>query len=310
MSLLEPRIRSRIDRKRSELDRLRPLDAEQVRRLQAELQLAMTYHSNAIEGNTLTLRETQLVLEEGVTIKGKSLRDHLEAQDHKEALDFVHELASRGRVTLSAPLIRQLHQLVVRETDRQWAGRYREGEVAIAGAAHVPPDPIGVPSRVSKLVQWVGREQARRHVVELAALVHHRLASIHPFFDGNGRTARLLMNCLLMRAGYPLTVILRYDRKRFYRTLQLADRGDEKPFVLFVAQAVERSLDTYLRALTPTSDRLMTLTHASRGSPYSAKYLNLLVRTGKLEARKRGRIWYTTRKALEDYRRGRLRQRD
>ncbi|MFN0062257.1 MAG: Fic family protein [Myxococcaceae bacterium] len=307
---IDPRIRARIDEKRSALERLRPLNAMQLKKLLAELQLEMTYHSNAIEGNTLTLRETQLVLEEGMTIKGKPLRDHLEAKDHSEALAFLEELAGGGRITVSESLIRQLHQLVTRETERQWAGRYREGAVAIAGALHAPPEGMEVPSRMSDLIRWVAREQKRLHPVELAALVHHRLVNIHPFLDGNGRTARLVMNCLLIREGYPLTVILRNDRKRYYRTLQQADRGRAEPFVLFVAQAVERSLDMYLRALAPSGGRLMTLAELSRSSPYSAKYLNLLVRSGRLAAQKRGRNWYTTRGALEAYRRGRLRKRD
>lgn len=306
---LGPSILQRIEQKHGELDSLRPLDASQVAKLRAELQLEMTYHSNAIAGNTLTLRETQLVLQEGITIKGKSLRDHLEARDHNDALDFLHEITGRGRVTVSEPLIRRLHQLVTRETDREWAGRYRQGAVAIAGANHVPPEATDVPPQMANLVRWIGREQKRLHGVELAALVHHRIAGIHPFFDGNGRTARLLMNCFLLRAGYPLTVILKNDRSRYYRALQRADRGDAAPFVLLVAQAVERSLDSYLRALAPSGERLLTLAEASRGSPYSAKYLNLLVRTGRLEASKRGRNWYTTRRALEAYRRGRLRQR-
>jgi Fic family protein len=306
---LDGRIRERIDRKRRQLDQQRPLSAARVRKLREALQLQMTYHSNAIEGNTLTLRETQLVLEEGITIKGKPLRDHLEAKDHKEALDFLFDLTARGRVTLSEHLIRQLHQLVTRETDRQGAGRYRIGAVTIAGATHTPPEAIDVPRSMSELVRWLGANQRRLHPVELAALVHHRLANIHPFNDGNGRTARLVMNCLLMRSGFPLAVILKNDRKKYYRVLQRADRGAPAPFVLLVAQAVERSLDLYLRTVGRSSDRLITLAEASRGSPYSAKYLNLLAARGQLAAEKRGRNWYTTVRAVEEYRQGRLRKR-
>ena len=144
MTLLDTRIRERIDAKLQRLNALRPLDPAQVQKLREQLQIEMAYNSNAIEGNSLTLRETFLVLQEGMTIKGKPMKDHLEARDHKEALDFLYELVSQKPNTVSQHLIRQLHQLVVRETDAQWAGRYRTGAVMIGGADHTPPEAIDV----------------------------------------------------------------------------------------------------------------------------------------------------------------------
>ncbi|OIO55629.1 cell filamentation protein Fic [Candidatus Peregrinibacteria bacterium CG1_02_54_53] len=310
MPFLDPRIRQRLDEKLEKLKALRPLSLAQVQKLRMQMEVEMTYNSNAIEGNSLTLRETYLVLQEGMTIKGKPLKDHLEAKDHKEALDFLYELASHDSQTVSEHLIRQLHQLVVRETDMDWAGRYRTGSVIIGGADHTPPDAIDVPRQMAELMRWLKQHDKKMHAVELAALLHHKVVHIHPFFDGNGRTARLVMNILLMRRGFPLAIILKNDRKKYYRVLQTADKGNAAAFVLLIAQAVERSLDLYLRTFeTDGKGRLLTLAEASKGTTYSPKYLNLLARTGRIDAFKKGRVWRTTKEAIESYRAGRLRRR-
>lgn len=310
MSTLDTRIRQRLDKKLQQLNTIRPLNPSQIQKLREQLEIEMTYNSNAIEGNSLTLRETYLVLQEGMTIKGKPLRDHLEAKDHKEALDFLYDLVSQNQHTVSERLIRQLHQLVVRETEQEWAGKYRNGSVIIGGADHTPPDAIDVSRQMDDLIRRFKKNEKQMHPVELAAWFHHMMVFIHPFFDGNGRTARLAMNVILMRHGYPLVIILKNDRKKYYRVLQMADKGNGAPLVLFIAQAVERSLDLYLRAFGKIKEgKLLTLAEASRGTPYSPKYLNLLARAGRIDASKKGRIWYTTKKAIEEYRRGRLRRR-
>jgi len=147
------------------------------------------------------------------------------------------------------------------------------------------------------------------HPVAVAALAHHRLAAIHPFVDGNGRTARLVMNLILMQDGYPPTVIERIHRQTYYRALAQADAGNPAPIVNFVGRAVERSLTLYLEACTPqptppaADEMWIPLRQAAEGTPYSQEYLSLLARKGRLEAIKRGRIWYTTRQAVEAYRR-------
>ena len=176
----------------------------------------MTYNSNAIEGNSLTLKETYWVVNEGLTVKGKPLKDHLEAKDHHAALDYLYDLIDhRKNQTLSEQLIRTLHQLITRETEEEWAGRYRQSNVIIGGADHKPPDALEIPSQMRDLMDWLKDNQRKFNIVELAALLHHRLVFIHPFLDGNGRTARLVMNILLMRFGYPLVVILKNDRKKY-----------------------------------------------------------------------------------------------
>jgi Fic family protein len=311
-ALLEAPLRERIDGKLRILQDSRPLHPSVVARLREQFAVELTYHSNAIEGNTLTLKETFLVIREGLTVQGKPMKDHLEARDHYDALQFLYEcVETRRPETLSEVFIRSIHQLVVRNSDREWAGRYRTGNVIITGANHRPPDASTVPALMRQLIVMVRRWSKGRTPIEVAALLHHGIVNIHPFFDGNGRTARLMMNLLLMQAGYPIAMILRNDRKKYYRVLSEGDRGRLAPFVRFVAQAVERSLNLYLKALKPArgASMFLPLSKISPRTPYSAKYLNLLARTGRIEAYKEKRDWLTSLEAVERYRRERQRKR-
>lgn len=313
MNYIDKRLINNIDRKLRELNSLRPLPLSAVKKLREQFQIEMAYNSNAIEGNSLTLKETGLVINEGITIKGKPLKDHLEAKNHKEALGYLHELVSdKKRHTISENLIRTIHQLVVQETDKEWAGCYRNSNVYIAGTTHVPPDAIHVVSQMQSLIKWIIRERRKLHPIEAASLFHHKLVYIHPFFDGNGRTARLMMNVLLMQEGYPLVIILKNDRKRYYKVLESADKGDYKGLTQFIATAVMRSLEIYLKTLTPFSkkrEKFILLSEASKGTSYSAKYLNLLIRQSKLEGHKEGRNWLTTKEAVQRYINNRQRKR-
>jgi Fic family protein len=314
MTFLPDDIKSRIDDKLARLNALRPLPAAAALKLRERFGMEMTYNSNAIEGNSLTLKETFLVVNEGLTIKGKPLKDHLEAKSHNEALDFLYELVEKdSRFTISERLIRELNQIVMRDIDREWAGRYRSSDVFIGGASHTPPDAVEVPRLMESLVKWAGRQRKSLHVVELAAVLHHRLVHVHPFFDGNGRTARLAMNVLLMKAGFPMALILKNDRKKYYRTLEASDKGAPGPFVRFIAQAVERSLDIYLKALAPVKKAgadFIPLSDLAKGSKFTEKYLNLLAGSGRLEAHKEGRNWLSSREALKRYLDGRKRKRE
>jgi len=313
MSYLPTQLKKNIERRLSELNKLRPLPLPAVKKIQEQFQIEMTYNSNAIEGNSLTLKETSFVINEGVTIKGKPLKDHLEAKNHKEALGYLYDLVEHGkRHTISETLIRTIHQLVVQETDKEWAGRYRNSNVYIAGTSHLPPEAMNVPSEMQNLAKWVKLQRNKFHIIELAALFHHKLVYIHPFFDGNGRVARLMMNVLLMQKGYPLVIILKNDRKKYYRMLEKADKGSYSELTRFVALSVMRSLDIYLKTLTPFSkrqERFISLAESSMKTPYSPKYLNLLAREGKLEAYKEGRNWLTTKEAIQRYINSRQRKR-
>ncbi len=313
MKYLPKDMQDRLDEKLSLLNSYRPLPEAAVRKLREQFGIEMTYNSNAIEGNSLTLKETFLVINEGLTIKGKPLRDHLEAKSHTEALEYLYELVDKDRrSTLSERLIRELNQIVMRDIDKEWAGRYRNSNVIIGGADHTPPEAVVVPQLMQELIDWVRQNRKALHSVELAAVLHHRLVNIHPFFDGNGRTARLVMNVVLMQAGFPLAVVLKNDRKRYYRTLGEADRENYAPFVRFIAQAVQRSLDIYLKVLTPArknKEHFISLAELAKDSKFTDKYLNLLARSGRLEAHKEGRNWLSSKEALKRYLEGRERKR-
>lgn len=304
---------NRIDAKLKKLQSIRPLSPTIVKKLRERFMLEATYNSNAIEGNTLTLKETYLVINEGITIKGKSFKNHLEAKSHYEAVEFIYDLVEHShKPTISQHLIRQLQSLVVAPVDKTIAGIYRTGEVAVAGTAHQPPIAIDVPNLMSKLILWFARNQKNLHPIELAAILHHKIVSIHPFVDGNGRCARLIMNIILMQAGYPLVVVLKNDRKGYYDSLSQADHGKITPFCSFVARSVERSLDIYLETIggaKTRQEKFLPLSVISKETRFSTKYLNLLARSGKLVAYKQGRNWLTSLSSVNNYLASRKRQR-
>lgn len=297
--MLNTRLLNRINQKKRALEALRPLPASALNRLQEELVVEWIYNSNAIEGNTLTLRETRLILETGLTIGGKSLREHFEVISHRKAIEYVEALVQERE---------EINAFHLRQIDEQNAGAYRDLPVRIAGAAHIPPEPWQIVPLVQEWERWLNGASRTLHPVERAALAHHKLVSIHPFIDGNGRTARLLMNLLLMRQGYPPTIILKVNRQQYYRVLAQADRNREIPLANFVGRAVERGLILYLNACTPQTaeppaeEKWIPLRDAAGDSPYSQEYLSLLARSGRLEAIKRGRNWFTTRSAVAAYR--------
>ena len=197
--MLNPKLLIHIDTLKARLDRLRPLPPDLVDNLREVYDIRLTYHSNAIEGNTLTQSETQIVVEKGITIGGKPLKDHLEAINHVEAIDFIRNLAIEDRIMTEWD-IRQIHGLVCKG-DRG-AGAYRTVNVMAAGSNYRYPDAIKVPELMQEFGKWLQSAPAL-HPVELAAEIHYRLVTIHPFQDGNGRTARLLMNLSLLRTPSP-----------------------------------------------------------------------------------------------------------
>lgn len=299
MMLLDERVHQRILDKKKRLDACRPLPPSSVRKIQEQMEVEYVYNSNAIEGNTLKLRETQLILEEGFTIAGKSLREHLEVRNHPAAMRYAEKLAERS---LRRENILHLHGLIMKGTADD-AGKFRKTEVRIAGANFMPPTGDEVPGLIAEMVDWYARNPDELRPVELASVLHHQFVHIHPFHDGNGRVGRLLMNLTLIRHGYPIAVLLNVDRKKYYDVLQIADNGNPAPFTNFVAAAVERSLDLYLRAVYPTGreDKLLSLAEASRESPYSQEYLSLLARRRRIAAVKIGRKWMITKKELQRY---------
>lgn len=304
--MLESRLLHRLNDKKAQLDGMRPLSKAIVARLREQLDLEWIYNSNAIEGSTLTLQETRLILETGLTIGGKSLREHFEVINHREAIAYVENLVSE-QTEITPHQVRQIHKLVLSQIDDESAGQYRQTPVRIAGAKHIPPEAWKLPQEMDDWGTWLVDTLATQHPVEVSALAHHRLVMIHTFVDGNGRTARLLMNLILMSQGYPPTVIERANRQQYYRVLAQADESHPAPLVNFVGRAVERSLTLYLEACTPQVEpspenkAWIPLRQAAQGTPYSQEYLSLLARKGRLEAVKRGRNWFTTRQAVDEY---------
>ena len=311
---LSQELKRQLEKKLKRLNKYRPLPKTAVQKLKEQFELEMTYNSNAIEGNRLSLKETFFVIQDGITIKGKPLKDHLEATNHKEALDFLYDMVDHHkRHTISEHFIKSIHQLVIQNIEKEWAGKYRNAPVRITGTKHTPPNAADIPHLMHNLVRWVKVNEKKLHPVELATLLHHKFVHIHPFFDGNGRAGRLIMNLIILKASYPLAIILKNDRKKYYRVLDQADNGNYGPLVQFIAQAVDRSLSIYLDVLTPAAkkkgEKYISLAEASKPCRYSAKYLNLLATHGKLEAHKTERNWVTTKEAIERYIKGRKRKR-
>lgn len=232
-----------IDAAKAKLDRQRPLPPNTVASLREKMMLEWTYHSNAIEGNTLTLRETKVVLE-GITVGGKSLREHLEATNHRDAIVYVEDIVAKQE-TLSEWQIKNIHSLIMKGIVQEEAGRYRRENVVISGASTTPPDFLHLDREMQQLIHW-HEQSAPTNVIERAAELHARFVKVHPFVDGNGRTGRLLMNFELMKEGYPPAVIRKEDRLAYYDALDEAClAGDHGPITDLVADAVLRSLEIY-----------------------------------------------------------------
>lgn len=243
---------TKIDAQKSVLDELRKsMDNASIREA---LQIEFLYESNRIEGNTLTLRETQLVIQEGITISGKSMREHLEAINHNEAILFVEDIV-HNNILFSEYVLKQIHALVLHGIDRENAGHYRQVPVLIAGSRHVPPQPYLLQKLMEDYFLFYETHKSTLHTVVLAAEMHERLATIHPFIDGNGRTARLVMNLILLQKGFPLAIIGGdYEqRMAYYKALESANTNNEKTeFLELIAQKVLDNLNRYVKILQHT----------------------------------------------------------
>jgi len=236
-----------IDEKKVLLDKKRPLNVSAIDNLKKYFDVELTYNSNAIEGNTLTITETKVIIEEGLTIgRGKSLREHLEVINHKEAIDYIDDIVGKD-INISERVIKDLHYIILKSIDSKNAGEYRKTNVLISGSIHRPVEHFLVHERMEELINWYNENKDKLHPIHLAAEFHCKYVYIHPFIDGNGRTARLLMNLILISNGYPITVIKTEDRETYMKALEKAStQSDISEFVNIVSKAVDRSLDTYL----------------------------------------------------------------
>jgi Fic family protein len=248
-TLVDAAIASRIAGKKKRLESMRPLPNDVLERLMEDVQVRHTYHSNAIEGNTLSLQETKLVLEDGITISGKSLREHLEAVNNAKGFHLMEKLA-RGKRPIDHVAIQEVHETITRGILED-AGKYRTRNVRITGTPKAPPNYSKIPKLLDQLLDSL--KDSGKSAIERAACLHHGLVAIHPFIDGNGRVSRLLTNLYLIRSGYPPIVLRKEDRKRYYRYLRDADMGNPIPFANFIAKAVDESLSYHLSAIQEDS---------------------------------------------------------
>ena len=231
---------SYIDSLKKSIDQNRPFSKRLASSLHEKLIVEWTYNSNAIEGNTLTLSETKVVLE-GITIGGKSMVEHLEVINHREAILFVEDLIA-NKEPLSEWNIKNIHALILKEIDNRNAGKYRSENVVISGAKHIPPKHYEIGDLMQKIMVEYQNEWKALHPIVKATLIHGEFVKIHPFIDGNGRTSRLLLNFELMKNGYPPIIIKNEERSRYYDVLDLAHTTmNYEPFIELVSKLVIES---------------------------------------------------------------------
>lgn len=234
-----------INRKKASLDTLLPFPKYTLKSLREKLLVEWTYNTNAIEGNTLTMSETKVVLE-GITVGGKTMQEHLEVINHRDAIAYVEEIVQKGE-PLTEWQIKNLHRLVLKGIVDEHAGVYRDQQVFIAGAKHTPPSPYLVKEQMEQLIKWNDNDAQKLHPVKRGAMLHAIFVGIHPFIDGNGRTSRLLLNLELMKAGFPAVVIKVENRLTYYEALDKSHTTkDYRDFIQLIAKEAEDSLNLYL----------------------------------------------------------------
>ena len=293
---------NRLLEKRDLLKKSRPLPAIALEKIKDALSIEWTYNSNSIEGNSMTLRETFIVLKDGMTVKGKPLREHFEINNHHKALHFLYKLVEEKK-ELNCSNILDIHGFMLNNIEDLYAGRLRNAGVRIQGANFVPPNARKVSGLLDELIDFIIKNPLQLNSIELATVFHHKFVWIHPFFDGNGRTVRLVMNLILMNTGFPPAIILRNDRNKYYSALNLANNGNYGKLMLLMCQALERSLNIYLNALPDSDSNYTEISNIVEEPdiPYGQEYISLLARKGKIDAYKEGKNWLTTKEAVLDY---------
>jgi Fic family protein/DNA-binding Xre family transcriptional regulator len=237
-----------VDLLKNKWDKCRPLNQVQLKKMEEYFYTSYTYESNRIEGNTLTLQETHLIINEGITIGGKSMNEHLEAINHKEAIDLLKDLV-HNKTPLNSYRLKQLHQLILKGIDSRNAGKYRDVPVRISGSSHIPPEPYLIEKMMEDYFLFYETQKSTLHPVILAAEMHERLVSIHPFIDGNGRTSRLIMNLILLQNGYTIANLKGNlsDRMMYYNALEKVQVNHESDdFFQLIIRNVHESLNEHI----------------------------------------------------------------
>lgn len=232
-------------KKKEKLDTFRPFNPQMVKNLNQWYSVNFTYNSNALEGNTLTQNETAIVIEKGLTIGGKTLKEHLEATNGAIAFNFINDLVQKKHHFITLNDILDIHRIILKGIDDDNAGKYRKIDVKISGSNLLLPNPIKIPDLMNDFISWFGSIAKNNILISIDA--HYRLVKIHPFIDGNGRTARLLMNLILMSQGYPPAVIEKEQREYYIKALEKIDNSEDySDLYILVLKALEKSLDIYL----------------------------------------------------------------
>lgn len=233
-----------IDKLAKEINSHRPFDSFIQQQIKEYYRIGLTYSSNALEGNSLTESETKIVLEEGLTVAGKPLKDHFEAVGHSDAFNFMYDFTKKN--DLSIEIIKKLHYLFYFRIDEKNAGIYRTKKAFITGSKYPLPNPDKLSSLMNNMINHLIEIKPKTHPVQWAALAHKEFVFIHPFIDGNGRVARLLMNLLLMQAGYTIAIIPAICRAEYIQALEKAHENDQS-FILFIARMVKETQKDYIR---------------------------------------------------------------
>ncbi|HSW97480.1 MAG TPA: Fic family protein, partial [Candidatus Saccharimonadales bacterium] len=283
-------------RKKSRLDSYKPIQKNVLDNLEEWYRIELTYTSNAIEGNTLTRQETALIVEKGITVEGKSVQEHLEAINHAEAFTYIQELAKqKKRNELKLQDILDIHRMILKKIDDADAGRLRNTPVRISGSTTILPNPLRVPYLMGEFIQWL--QTTTDNPIQVASDAHFKLVTIHPFVDGNGRTARLLMNFILIQAGFPPAIIKKEERSRYLTSLEMGQtKGQLDSYYELLNDSINRSLDIYLETVIPQEESSQTKQeHIFYTTEEVAKLLQVdpesirrYVRSGKLKAVKLG----------------------
>ncbi|MEM3076600.1 MAG: Fic family protein [Candidatus Nitrosotenuis sp.] len=307
---LPSHIQKRITEKKQKLASMGHLTPQKIEEISERMQVDFVYNSNKIEGSTLSRGETELVLR-GITIgkknipdalRGKDLGDILVAQNHSSAIKLIKKIAFDKTYVVTEDDIKKIHGIVMKGVIAS-AGQYRNYDVEVKGAGFTPPPFYDVSKHMKKLLETLNYNPDELRPIELAAQIHYDFAWIHPFEDGNGRIGRLLLNLILVRNGYPFAVIKSVDKPQYLRTLREMDvSGNFKPFLIYVARCVEQTLDLYLLSKKPKKeDEFLPLAKLAKNTPYSAEYLSLLARKGRIDAIKEGKTWKSTKKIIDAY---------
>jgi len=237
----------KIDALKTKIDSYRPIDAHMQKQLREYFRIGMTYSSNALEGNSLTETETKIVIEDGMTIGGKPVKDHLEALGHSEAYGLLFRFAKHKDITEAN--VKELHRLFYYRIDASQAGKYRKQKVIITGTDFIPPSPEKIPDLMKSFIDGMSGLRRKNHPMEYAAIIHKELVTIHPFIDGNGRAARLLMNLALLQSGYPIAVIPPILQREYLNALNRTHKDDDRLLNNFIAAVCYESAKEYLRLL-------------------------------------------------------------